>query len=189
MVFNRKAEIKPAVSPTSGPRPMEPAAGASPMAGVPSQTEVESIIGNDLSIEGQSITIRCQGSLRVNGNIQADLHGKRIVVGEEAVIRGSIAADEVVVLGQVNGQILGSNVILHASADVDGDIHSQHLALERGASFNGRSRRVNDPSEVAPQLASASQAGRPQVVGSAREGVTQGLPTSPLAMPPSRTAF
>jgi hypothetical protein len=35
----------------------------------------ESVIGSDLSIDGQTITIRCQGSLRVNGHIQADLHG------------------------------------------------------------------------------------------------------------------
>lgn len=191
MVFNRKAEIKPTVTSTSGPRPVEPIGGMAATGGAASPAEIESIIGNDLAIEGQSITIRCQGSLRVNGNIQADLHGKRIVVGEEAVIRGSIAAEEVVVLGQVNGQILGSNVILHASADVEGDIHSQHLALERGASFNGRSRRVSDPSEVAPQLVSGTPSSRPHVVAAGRDPVGQGgSGMSPmLATPPSRAAF
>lgn len=194
MVFGRKPETKPAGSPEVAPSPAVGAVRSERTApsGPAGDAELESIIGNDLAIEGQSITIRCQGSLRVNGNIQADLHGKRIVVGEEAVIRGSIAAEEVVVLGQVNGEILGASVVLHASADVEGDIHSQHLALERGASFNGRSRRVTDPSEVAPQLVASAPSPRPHFVSG---GASQPREVAPLAagtgmmMPPSRAAF
>ncbi|HKZ96584.1 MAG TPA: polymer-forming cytoskeletal protein [Hyphomicrobiaceae bacterium] len=116
----------------------------------------ESVIGSDLSIEGQSITIRCKGSLKVLGNIQADLHSKQLEVGREAIISGSIAADMVSVHGRVNGAILGTNVVLHASAEVDGDIHSHLLTIEQGASFDGRSRRVVDPAEIAPQLERSS---------------------------------
>jgi cytoskeletal protein CcmA (bactofilin family) len=173
MVFNRRADTKTMHAAASSPKPAEPVAyGAAPgMSGAAS--EAESIIGNDLAIEGQSITIRCQGSLRVNGNIQADLHGRRIIVGEEATIRGSIAAEEVEVLGHVNGEILGASVVLHSSADVEGDIHSQHLSLERGASFNGRARKVSDPAEIAPQLVAtspAAQGPRVQMVGGAAGG-------------------
>ena len=67
----------------------------------------ESVIGKDMSIEGQTITVRCKGSLRVNGVIEADLHCAELVVGEEAVVKGSIAADTVRVFGQVNGAISG----------------------------------------------------------------------------------
>jgi cytoskeletal protein CcmA (bactofilin family) len=114
----------------------------------------ESVIGKDMSIEGQTITVRCKGSLRVNGVIEADLHCAELVVGEEAVVRGSIAADSVRVFGQVHGAILGANVVLHQSSQVEGDIHSQSLTIEQGASFDGRSRKVNNPAEVAPQLES-----------------------------------
>ena len=114
--------------------------------------DAASVIGKDLSIEGQSITIRCKGSLRVNGNIHADLHCKELTIGEKALIHGSIAADQVVVFGRINGAILGTNVELHSSAQVEGDIHSHSLSIEQGASFDGRSRTVNDPAEVAPQL-------------------------------------
>ena len=114
----------------------------------------ESVIGKDMSIEGQTITVRCKGSLRVNGVIEADLHCAELVVGEEAVVRGSVAADSVRVFGQVHGAILGANVVLHQSSQVEGDIHSQSLTIEQGASFDGRSRKVNNPAEVAPQLES-----------------------------------
>jgi cytoskeletal protein CcmA (bactofilin family) len=118
----------------------------------PQSRDAESVIGKDMSIEGQTITVRCKGSLRVNGVIAADLHCAELVVGEEAVVNGSIAADKVHVYGQVHGAILGANVCLHPSAQVEGDIHSQSLTIEQGASFDGRSRKVTNAAEIAPQL-------------------------------------
>lgn len=111
-----------------------------------------SIIGEDLSIEGQSITIRCRGSLQVEGNIQAELHGRQITVGEKGTVQGSIAADLVDVRGRVSGTIMGARVVLHPSAEVEGDIHAKSLSVADGASFEGRSRRVADAASVAPQL-------------------------------------
>ncbi|MFN3626123.1 MAG: polymer-forming cytoskeletal protein [Hyphomicrobium sp.] len=114
--------------------------------------DAASVIGKDMSIEGQAITVRCKGALRVNGAITADLHCNELVVGEEAIVNGSIAADTVRVFGRVQGAILGANVTLHPSAQVDGDIHAQSLTIEQGASFDGRSRKVANAAEVAPQL-------------------------------------
>ena len=172
MVFSRKSDSKAGNGAAHDPRldamrgfaqPQAPAASAAPVAhaaGGPShEAEHESIIGNDLSIEGQSITIRCKGSLRVNGNIQADLHSRNLVVGEEAIINGSIAADQVDVLGRVNGAIYGAQVTLHASAHVEGDIHSRSLSIENGASFDGRSRKVANAAEIAPQLEAGAARG------------------------------
>jgi cytoskeletal protein CcmA (bactofilin family) len=119
---------------------------------------VESVIGNDLSIEGDAITIRCKGSLTVNGNIQADLHSRRLQVGKDAVVSGAISADTVDVFGRVQGAILGAKVVLHTGADVEGDIMSQLLSVEEGANFDGRSRRVTDPAAIVPQLESTSKA-------------------------------
>lgn len=152
MVFNRRSEPRPleVVSTDTKPEPrtVSLASSAPPPPAVPSK----SVIGKDLSIEGQTITIRCKGSLRVNGNIHADLHCIELFVGEQALIEGSVAAKKVEVFGHVNGAILGAEVILHSTARVDGDIHSQRLSMEQGASFDGRSRKVTDPAEVAPQL-------------------------------------
>jgi cytoskeletal protein CcmA (bactofilin family) len=166
MVFNRKPDPKfaaalplrsgdslaapesPPPQPTWGSSPAEPATG-------------ESVIGSDLRIEGQTITVRCQGSLRVNGHIQADLHSLHLTVGEEAVISGSIAAETVEVYGKVHGAIRATRVVLYASAQVEGDIHSQFLSIEEGASFDGRSRKLSDEQEVAPELTAIPSNGAP----------------------------
>ena len=144
MVFQRKSEPKTLTVVPADVTTLSPNAGSGRIA--------ESVIGKDMSIEGQSITVRCKGSLRVNGAIAADLHCTELVVGEEGVVNGSIAADTVRVFGQVHGAILGAHVVLHPSAQVDGDIHSQSLTIEQGASFDGRSRKVTNAAEVAPQL-------------------------------------
>lgn len=156
MVFNRKPEVVPTDPSALQPRRNDRAAAAhlSQVGGTGASTE--SVIGNDLTIEGQSITIRCKGSLRINGNIQADLHSRALEVGKDAQIQGAIAADTVNVYGHVSGAILGARVVLHASAEVEGDIHSEFLSIEQGASFDGRSRKVRNLAEIAPQLERAT---------------------------------
>lgn len=158
MVFNRsKPEAAPQAPAAPQPRREQaPANTVTPGPGVATPRIADSVIGSDLTIEGQQITIRCKGSLRVNGKIQADVHSMQLVVGEEAVVTGQVAADAVNVFGRVNGAILGARVVLHASAVVEGDIHSEVLGIEQGASFDGRSRKVKDPREIAPQLESSS---------------------------------
>jgi cytoskeletal protein CcmA (bactofilin family) len=154
MVFSRKPEPAPAEAPAPQLRRMDRGNGVEKqhLHAVSTAGATQSVIGNDLSIEGETITIRCKGSLKVLGNIQADLHSRQLEVGKEAVIQGAIAAETVDVFGRVNGAIMGAHVVLHASAEVEGDIHSHLLSIEQGASFDGRSRRVNDPSQIAPQL-------------------------------------
>ncbi len=120
---------------------------------IPAQSyQPASVIGNDLSIEGQSITIRCQGLLTVNGDINADVHSKQLDVGRDGNIVGSVSAENVEVHGKVNGAIHSARVVLHNTADVQGDIHTQFLTIQEGASFDGRSRKVRDLAEVAPRL-------------------------------------
>ena len=104
----------------------------------------DSVIGQDLTIEGQAITIRCRGTLHINGTIQAELHSKGLTVGESGTVQGTIAAEVVDVFGRVSGTIRGAKVVLRSSSEVEGDIHAGSLQMEEGASFDGRSRRAAD---------------------------------------------
>jgi cytoskeletal protein CcmA (bactofilin family) len=163
MVFNRKPDSTPTpAADLSAPqmrRVDRPVSGIDrPIHAVSTPVDTQSVIGNDLSIEGQSITVRCKGTLRVLGNIEADVHSKELEVGKDATVQGSIAAETVNVHGRVSGAIRGAHVVLHATASVEGDIHSHLLSIEQGASFDGRSRRVANPSEIAPQLERGSSA-------------------------------
>lgn len=114
--------------------------------------ETPSVIGEDLTIEGQAITIRCKGALEINGKIHAELHSQKLVVGKSGQVEGTIAADIVDIWGTVSGTIMGTRVTLHPSAEVEGDIHAKSLSVADGASFEGRSRKVTDAAAIAPRL-------------------------------------
>jgi cytoskeletal protein CcmA (bactofilin family) len=169
MVFSRKPDPKCAANAPPSLASAEQLPATPPPAPLVSWASsaanpAESVIGSDLSIEGQTITIRCQGSLRVNGHIQADLHSMQLTVGEEALVGGSIAAETVEVYGRVQGAIRASRVVLYATAQVEGDIHSQFLSIEEGASFDGRSRKLSDAQEIAQPTTTHANNGGPVLV-------------------------
>ena len=145
MAFSRADQKSPKIIPPEL-KPEQQRASMAP------NVEASSVIESDLSIEGPNITVRCKGCLRVNGNIEANLHCRELLVGEQAVIVGSITANRVAVSGRVKGAVSGDSVILHSSAHVEGDVRSRSLSIEEGAVFDGCSRKVTDPAEVTPQL-------------------------------------
>ena len=101
-----------------------------------------SVIGPDLTVIGNLVS---SGQVQVDGEVQGDIHGTHIVIGEQARITGGIVSEEVVVRGTVMGSIRGRRVMLQAESKVEGDIYHQTLAIEQGAYFEGKSRRSQDP--------------------------------------------
>lgn len=101
-----------------------------------------SVIGPDLTIIGDLVS---NGQVQVDGEVQGDIHGSHIVIGEGARITGGIVSEEVVVRGTVEGSIRGRKVMLQAESKVEGDIYHKSLAIEQGAYFEGKSRRLEDP--------------------------------------------
>ena len=101
-----------------------------------------SVIGPDLKIQGNLIST---GEVQVDGEIEGDLHGTHVLIGEKARIQGAVNAEEVVVRGHVMGSVRGGKVMLQSTSHVEGDVHHKSLAIEQGAYFEGKSRRSDDP--------------------------------------------
>lgn len=108
----------------------------------PGERPAPSVIGADLSISGNLFS---RGEVQIDGEVQGDIQGLNVIIGERARITGGIAAEEVVVRGHVLGAIRGKRVMLQATSHVEGDIYHQTLAIEQGAFFEGKSRRSEDP--------------------------------------------
>jgi cytoskeletal protein CcmA (bactofilin family) len=119
--------------------------GSQHSAGTP-QSGAKSVIGNDLKIVGRGLKIVSQGALQIDGEIEGDVRGTEVVVGEQGKVTGMVAAQHVVVRGKVSGIVCGIMVALQSC--VNGDIHHMSLTIEQGAEFEGRSRRPSDPSEL-----------------------------------------
>lgn len=111
-----------------------------------------SVLGQDITISGQQLVLKTRGSLLIAGQIQGDVHGESVTVGETGSVSGTITARTITVQGEVRGALKGSAVILNATSRVDGDIVKQTLAIAEGAQFDGSVRRAKDVSEVTPDL-------------------------------------
>lgn len=134
-------------APPPAPPPVAPALTAAaapprPLGGRPGERTTPSLIGPDLTIVGNLVS---RGEVQVDGEVQGDIHGTNVIIGERAKITGGIIGEEVVVRGHVMGSIRGKRVMLQASSHVEGDIFHQALSIEQGAFFEGKSRRTEDP--------------------------------------------
>lgn len=101
-----------------------------------------SVIGPELQITGNLIS---RGEVQIDGEVNGDIHGSHVLVGERATVTGGIVADEVVVRGHVMGSVRGKRVLLQSTCRVEGDVYHLTLAIEQGAYFEGKSRRTEDP--------------------------------------------
>ena len=110
-----------------------------------------SILGPDLTVNGDLIS---KGELRVDGEVQGDIRGVRVVIGENARITGGVVAEHIIILGYVMGSVRGLRVSLQSASHVEGDVYHQALVMEQGAFFEGRSRRADNPrpTSSAPEL-------------------------------------
>ena len=112
------------------------------------ENATKSVIGNDLKIIGQGLKIISQGTLQVDGEVEGDVRGSEVIIGEKGRVTGTVAAERVIVRGHISGVIRGVTVTLQSSSKVEGDIHHMSLAIELGAEFDGRCRRPADVSEL-----------------------------------------
>jgi len=114
----------------------------------PAEAGAKSVIGNDLKIIGQGLKIISQGTLQVDGEVEGDVGGSEVIIGEKGKVTGTVAAERVIVRGQISGIIRGAMVTLQSTSHVEGDIHHMSLAIEQGAEFDGRCRRAADASQL-----------------------------------------
>src|SRR5262245_28044462 len=136
------------------PIPLKPvgAGKPGPFSSTGSTEAGKSVIGNDLRITGQGLKIISRGVLQVDGDLESDVAGAEIIVGEQGRVTGTIAAERVIVRGRTSGAIRAMTVALQASARVEGDIHHMSLTIEQGAEFDGRCRRPANASELRVDL-------------------------------------
>jgi cytoskeletal protein CcmA (bactofilin family) len=148
------------------PKPLEPtnnALGLNVQRRLPTpDASTKSVISNDLKIIGQGLKIISQGTLQVDGEVEGDVRGTEVIIGEKGRVTGTVAAERVIVRGTICGVIRGMTVTLEASSRVEGDIHHMSLAIEQGAEFDGRCKRPADASELNLELDGSAVAAMPQ---------------------------
>lgn len=159
-MFNTDTKTNPLQSqPKPGPVPLATPAHSAGRSAAPSPFERASsapsgtsVIGTDLTILGDRITIISANKLQVDGDVRGNVHGKQVVITEEGSVVGMVCAEHIEVRGGVRGSIRAVSVKLQATAQVEGDITHQKLSIAEGAEFDGRVKLTKDASELMPEL-------------------------------------
>ena len=123
----------------------------------PKPKAAPSILSSDLNVQGNLLT---DGDIQIEGNIEGDIRANLLTVGESAIVRGEVIADDVVINGRIIGRVRGLKVRLTSTARVEGDIIHKTIAIESGAHFEGSVHRNDDPLNSSSSNASPVPSGK-----------------------------
>lgn len=83
----------------------------------------------------------CKGTSRIGGKVKGTIISEGLlIIEEEAHLQANIVVDEIVVLGNVSGELRAKKrAELHPGSVFIGEISSPTLVVREGAQFDGRS--------------------------------------------------
>ena len=107
----------------------------------------KNVLNSDVELKG---TLKFSGELTFDGKLDGDIVSEGTLnLGDNAVIKGNINVNSVVMRGKVNGNVSAKEKIdIKTKAELFGDIRAPRLVIEEGVTFVGKSD-IN-PNKVAP---------------------------------------
>ena len=110
-----------------------------------------SILANSFNLKG---SISCKGELQIDGRINGNINGEKVILGTESSMDGTLTADEIIISGKFKGKIKGKSIRLDAGASVNAEIIYEILAIEDGSSINGTVKKalISTPIKKQPLL-------------------------------------
>jgi cytoskeletal protein CcmA (bactofilin family) len=118
----------------------------------------KNILNSDVEMKG---TLRFAGELTFDGKLEGDIQSDgSLHLGDNAVVKGNINVNSVVVRGKITGNVTAKEKIdIKARTELFGDIRASRLQMEDGVTFVGQTE-VN-PQKVAPTPPKPGEAGKP----------------------------
>jgi cytoskeletal protein CcmA (bactofilin family) len=93
-----------------------------------------SVISKALKITGE---LESTEDIQIDGQIEGDVRGVGVKIGQNAKVKGTVYGDEVELAGTIEGKIESKKVILTGTARMTGDIWHQDIRIESGAYIAG----------------------------------------------------
>jgi cytoskeletal protein CcmA (bactofilin family) len=102
------------------------------------QDENITLLAKGVLIKGE---IRVEGTVRIDGRLEGDIHTKgTVVIGEDGVVQGTISAGTLINSGKIKATVNAAERIqLLKTGILIGEIHTPSFAMEDGAKFHGLS--------------------------------------------------
>jgi cytoskeletal protein CcmA (bactofilin family) len=111
------------------------------------------IIGKSVMIKGQIVS---REDLTVDGEVEGtvELQDHRLTIGPNGKVRADIKAREIIVLGNVYGNVeVADKIEIRKEAKLVGDIRTARIVIEDGAYFKGSTDIVRPEQKPVPAAA------------------------------------
>ncbi|HEY1877496.1 MAG TPA: polymer-forming cytoskeletal protein [Rhizomicrobium sp.] len=106
-----------------------------------------SVISKALKITGE---LESTEDIQIDGQIEGDVRGVGVKIGQNAKVKGTVYGDEVELAGTIEGRIESKKVILASTARMTGDVCHQEIKIESGAYINGSLKPELGKAEARP---------------------------------------
>ena len=115
--------------------PVAPAPAPAAQAG-DERKEAKLIVGPDIKMKGVEVA-DCD-TLVVEGRIEATLDARVLQIASSGVFQGTVAVDVAEIHGTLEGELtVRKQLVLHATARVNGKVHYAKIKVEEGAELSG----------------------------------------------------
>ena len=102
-----------------------------------------SVIAKDVIFTGN---IFANGCVQIEGNLQGNVRCKTLISGDDAVIKGEIRAESVVVGGLIEGPIKTLKLVVESGAYIKGDIEYRSIRIDSDAYVEGKFHQLDSKS-------------------------------------------
>lgn len=99
-------------------------------------TEINALLGRGTRYEGK---LFFEGRVRIEGSFKGEIRGDVLIVGEGAIVEGSVLVTTCIVTGgEVDANVRARDGIeLYPPSRVTGALHSPAIFIDRGVKFEG----------------------------------------------------
>jgi cytoskeletal protein CcmA (bactofilin family) len=113
------------------------------------EDEVRAFLGKGAEFTGK---LMFNGSVRIDGDFKGAIFGNgTLVIGEGAAVEADIRVDNVLVSGEVRGQIdVKKSLKIYSPGRLLGDVNTPVFSIEEGAFFEGTCHMTRSEAEVHP---------------------------------------
>ena len=107
----------------------------------------KNVLNSDVEIKGG---LKFSGELTFDGRLDGEITSDgTLTLGDNAVVKGNISVNNVVVRGKINGNVTAREKIdIKSKTELFGDVRAAKLVIEEGVTFVGKTE-VN-PNKVSP---------------------------------------
>jgi cytoskeletal protein CcmA (bactofilin family) len=122
--------------------------------------DIIAMLGKGCEFEGK---LTFEGTVKIDGKFTGEVFSKgTLIIGENARIKAEIAVSNIVVFGDVAGNVKAHNCVeLHAPAHMVGNLVTPQLYVQKGVIFEGNTIMHAEPEPPPPQYRGRVPGGSP----------------------------